>query len=351
MPWTRAAFAVLVFTAVATAAPREKSHSPEALAAGEQFARQVGAAAAIVAREYVRPIATNVLYAAAVEALFETARRPRPDIVLRNLKAAKSETECLDILKEARASVHGIPELADNRDLIAAVTAFTPVLDPHTVLMTNAAFTGTATAEAYGFDFEGEARTPRAARGTFGRGVDIAPEGEIDGSTIPQLPFRVLTVKPGSPAQRAGLRPGDMIRQIDGIAANVSTANKAFASLHGAGPNKADPGLHHLVVDRAGSPDLRLRLEPPRASQSSRSSASRRGPTIPGTTGSIAIAALLTSASGRSKPIPATSFPNSSTTSVMSAAWSSTCAGVPAATSTRQRKSPASFCKREPSPR
>jgi carboxyl-terminal processing protease len=260
MPSTRAAFVALVLTTVATGAPREKGPGPEAIAAGERFATHIAAAAGIVTREYVRPVAARDLYGAAVEALYQTARRPRPDLLLRDLKAAKSEVESFEILRQARAAIHGVPELADGRDLIAAITAFTPVLDPHTTLMPNAAFTGTMTAEAYGFDFEGEARAARSVSGRFGRGDDLDLD-TLDRSAIPPLPFRVLTVKPGSPAQKAGLRPGDMIRQIDGIAADASSASKAFASLHGAGPTKSDPGLHHLVVDRAGSPDLRFRLE------------------------------------------------------------------------------------------
>jgi len=257
MSRTIALLAVLAFAAMAVGAPREKEPSAEAAAAGAQFARQVGAAAAIVSREYVRPVATADLYVAAIGGLYDAARRPRPVVLLRDLKAAKSETERIELLARARAGVHGAPELSDGRDLVVAVSAFTTVLDPHTTLLPNAAFNGTATATAYGFDFEGEALAVVSHRVRPGES-----ENEVVPAGAPPLPFRVAAVKPGSPAQRAGLRPGDMVREIDGIVVGLRSAAKAFTALHGAGPNKGDAALHHLVVDRVGEPaPLRLRLE------------------------------------------------------------------------------------------
>jgi carboxyl-terminal processing protease len=260
MPRTVAPLAVLALASVTLAAPRERSPSPEAIAAGEVFARQLGAAAEIVSREYVRPVPTTDLYVAAVGALFDAARQPRPAALFRDLKAAKSEPERLELVKQARADVHGAPELADGRDLITAVSAFTPVLDPHTTLLPNAAVGGTATANAYGFDFEGEAQMVREHPVRSGRSGTALEEP--DSGSVPPIPFRVLTVKPGGPAQKAGLRPGDIVREIDGTAADIHGAAKAFAGLHGAGPSKSDPGVHYLVVDRVGDPlPLRLRLE------------------------------------------------------------------------------------------
>jgi C-terminal peptidase prc len=258
MSRTLAPLAVLALASVAAAAPREKGPPPEAVAAGQQFARQVGAAAAVVSREYVRPVSTADLYAAAIGGLYDAARRPRPAILLRDLKAARSEVERTELLAQARAGVYGAPELSGGHDLVVAVSAFTSVLDPHTTLLPNAAFNGTATALAYGFDFEGEALTVvgRRSRTGEGDGQEATPAG------VPPLPFRVATVKPGSPAQRAGLRPGDLVREIDGFAADIHAAAKAFAALHGSGPNKSDPAVHHLTVERVGQAGpLRLRLE------------------------------------------------------------------------------------------
>lgn len=256
-----APLAVLAMAAAAGAAPQERGPSAEARAAGTQFAHQVGTAAGIITREYVRPVTTADLYVAAVTGLFDAARRPRPDALVRDMKAAKSEHEQIELLKQARAEVHGAPELADGRDLVAAVSAFTAVLDPHTTLLPNAAFNGTTTASAYGFDFEGEALAARPRRPRH-EGVSDLTADDFATDPTPPLPFRVAGVKPGGPAQKAGLRPGDLVRQIDTIAADVRTAAKAFAGLHGAGPDKDHPGVHHVVVERVGvDRPLHLRLE------------------------------------------------------------------------------------------
>jgi carboxyl-terminal processing protease len=254
-----ALFGALALCASAHAAPQERSPSPEALAAGDQFARQLGVIVQMVSREYARPIETADLYPAAIAALYDAARRRHPATLTRELKAAKTEAERLEIVKRARAELHGVPGLNEGRDLVAAVAALTPILDPHSVLVPNGVLNGTATSTAYGFEFVGEAQSVPERNGRSGR-VRRPVDSEDPG--VPPLPFRVLTVKPGSPAQQAGLRPGDLVRQIDGIAGNVHEAARAFAALHGAGPNKADPGVHHLIVDRAGHKEhLRLRLE------------------------------------------------------------------------------------------
>ncbi|HKB02428.1 MAG TPA: S41 family peptidase, partial [Gemmataceae bacterium] len=243
----------------ALAAPRDKSPSPEALAAGDQFTRQLAGVAQLIVKEYVRPVKSVALYEAAIEGLYDAARRPRPATLLRDLRAVKTDADLVEIVKRARAAVHGEPALDDGRDLVAAVTAFTRVLDPHTVLIPSGVLNGTTTANTYGFEFEGEAGALPARRGRTGRGVsDLTSD---DAAGVPPIPFRVATVKPGSPAQKAGLRPGDIVREVNGVAADVQTAVQAFAALHGPGADKADPGMHTLLVDRAGRRDpLRLRL-------------------------------------------------------------------------------------------
>jgi carboxyl-terminal processing protease len=261
MSRTIAPLVALVWLSPAFTAPREKAPSPEAMAVGDQFARQLGVIIQMVSREYARPVETADLYPATIAGLYDVARRPHPATLLRDLKAAKTEAERLEIVKRARAELHGVPGLDEGRDLVAAVSALTPVLDPHSVLIPNGVLNGTVTSTAYGFEFDGEAQSLPERSGRSGVRRRADPDDPA-GTGVPPLPFRVLTVRPGSPAQQAGLRPGDIVRQIDGIAANVHEAAKAFAALHGAGPNKADPGVHHLAVDRAGQREmLRLKLE------------------------------------------------------------------------------------------
>jgi len=260
MSRTIALFIVLVLIGAAAAAPRERDPSPEARAAGDQFARQLGVVAQIITREYVRPVLTTDLYHAAIRGLYSAARHPEPNTLLRDLKAAKHEAERIELVRQARATVHGSPTLEGGRDLVAAISAMTSVLDPHSVLVPNGVLNGTTTANAYGFEFDGEAQPARRAGGRIGAAVEDAPDDPT--SNAPPVPFRVLTVRSGSPAQRAGLRPGDMVREIDGVAADAANSAKAFAALQGPGPARNDPGVHHLVIDRPGTGGpIKMRLE------------------------------------------------------------------------------------------
>lgn len=238
------------------AAPGERPPLPEALAAGDRFAREIGVIAQSVSREYVRPVATADLYRAAVIAIYDEARRPHPTALLRDLKTAKSDQEQFDIVKQARAALHGEKTLENGRDLFVAIRSFTNVLDPHSILVPTNSINGTSTMNAYGFEFEGEAQIAMDRGQREWAEVEQFPRG------VPPIPFRVFTVKPGSPAQRAGLRPGDIIREINRVLANSDNAAKAFASLHGTGADKRDPGVHKLVVDRAGRDEpLLVQLE------------------------------------------------------------------------------------------
>jgi carboxyl-terminal processing protease len=238
-----------------SAAPGDKTPSKEALAAGDKFARELGVICPSISREYVRPIAVSELYHAAVIAIYDAARRPHPITLLRDLKAAKDEHAQFDLVKQARANLDGMHGLEDGRDLVIAVRSLTSVLDPHSILVPSGVLNGTATSNTYGFEFEGEAQIVRSA-GRPARVPADAPEA-FDASGVPPLPLRVLSVKPGGPAQQAGLRPGDIIRQIGGIAADSASAGKAFAALHS---RKADAAIQ-LVVDRAGNKEaITLRL-------------------------------------------------------------------------------------------
>lgn len=243
----------------AIAAPREKPPSPEALAAGEQFARQLGVIAQSISREYVRPIPTSELYEPAIKSIFDAARRPHPKTILSAIRGSKSETELIDLVKKARAELHGAKALDDGRDLFIAVSAFTSVLDPHSLLISSSSMNGTTTLNTYGFEFEGEAQPKIGPR----KAEIFAPPPDDDDFPpgMPTIPFRVFLVKPGSPAQKAGLLPGDIVREINGVVADTAGASKAFTALRGEG-TKGDTGVHQLLVDRAGRQDLlKLRLE------------------------------------------------------------------------------------------
>ena len=238
------------------AAPRERGPTADALMAGEQYARHLQTVVEIVAHDYFRPVKPADLYEAALAGLYATALRPLPPDVGRDLRRAADDRAMLAVVARARAAVDGVSSLADGRDVRASIAGLTAVLDPHSVLIPNAALTGTATSLAFGFEFEGEVDAPPSVPWAEGKRNLRVPDDAPSSGGLPPLPFRVAIVKPGGPAQQAGLRPGDMVRRIDGHAADLRDSAKAFAALHGTGPNLAVPADHVLSVDRPGRPGV-----------------------------------------------------------------------------------------------
>jgi carboxyl-terminal processing protease len=238
---------VLGLNTLVFSAPGAKALSPEAITTGEQFTSKLQNIATTITREYVKKIAEKDLYAAAITALYSTARQPTPERLLEDLRASNDEATTRNLLVQARAKLHGFAQLEDNRDLFVAINSFTTILDPASVLIPSAALNGTYTSQQFGFEFEGEANVTVGSRGRRPANVDDQLPFPTD--AMPSLPFRVLFVKPGSPAQKAGLRPGDQITHIDDIRADAREGAKAFAALHKSG---SDPQRHTLMVERVG---------------------------------------------------------------------------------------------------
>ena len=85
-----------------------------------------------------------------------------------------------------------------------------------------------------------------------------------------QYYLRIISTKPGSPAEKAGLRSGDYIRAIDGKSTREMSAFEGARLLHGAAGSKvtllvirgnaADPHEVALVRDRTTAPDMTSRM-------------------------------------------------------------------------------------------
>ena len=250
-PSPRSPSLILAFPAIA--APREKGPSPEALAAGDQFARQLGVVAQMVSREYLRPVADRrpVRRGRRRGSTTRPAGRGRPSFCA-TCKTAKTETERVDLVKRARAEVHGAAGAGRRpRPRGSPSRRSRRVLDPHSVLLPNAAVNGTTTSTAYGFEFDGEAQAVRPRTPIARSGISTPRPNRAD--RRPPLPFRVLTVKPGSPGTKGRPaarrhRPRDR-RRRGRFADGGQGVRKACT---GPGRTRTNPGLHHLVVDRVG---------------------------------------------------------------------------------------------------
>jgi carboxyl-terminal processing protease len=85
-----------------------------------------------------------------------------------------------------------------------------------------------------------------------------------------QYYLRIVSTRPGSPAEKAGLRTGDYIRAIDGRSTREMSAYEGRRLLHGAAGsqvtllvirgNAADPHEVVLTRDRAAAPALTTRM-------------------------------------------------------------------------------------------
>jgi serine protease Do len=92
-------------------------------------------------------------------------------------------------------------------------------------------------------------RRPRPEGGVRGLGLNVAP-------ITPEAGVVVVRVAPGSAADKNGVRPGDVVREIDGRAVS---AIPAFARL----ADNVRPGQSVLVLLQRGSDALYVALTPP----------------------------------------------------------------------------------------
>ena len=69
---------------------------------------------------------------------------------------------------------------------------------------------------------------------------------------VRSIPFRIVKVEPGSPAQHAGMRPGDVITQYDGKVITADNAEALSSEMldESAGENEAN--LYQFSVLREG---------------------------------------------------------------------------------------------------
>lgn len=205
-----------IVVGMATAAPRpapatKSLPTPAPRPEADAFANNLLAILGQVADQYVRPVPTEDLAFAALSGLYEAARRPVPrDLRARIDKALRpvgpapdagpvrtagvllpSNQDLGQIVRAAFDEVVGLPELEGQKPLVVACQALVRSLDPHSVVVT-----ATEALHVTGYNQTYEGVGAEVEEGA-GRAV-------------------IRSVLPGSPAQRAGLRPGDVITEING---------------------------------------------------------------------------------------------------------------------------------------
>lgn len=229
-----------------------------------QFGSLVYNAAQAVRGTYLNDVSSKDLIAGAIRGLYEEAGLKVPDETLQALnRAGDSSTDLLSLLVEARIRLGSLPALAGPRSLFAAVNGFKHATDPFCGLASPRvnSFVSVDYDFNLGFELDG-ASGMRMAVYRMERGAAIGtlpPTGffgaipKADSVPAPaQFPWRIRRVIPGSPAQRAGLRPGDVLTHLAGVEITAENANAQFVRLAeppggGIDPNTGRP----LPVKRA----------------------------------------------------------------------------------------------------
>jgi C-terminal peptidase prc len=206
--------ALLVLSGSALAADLKslEQASPQVRADAARFAQLMSRVLAAIESQYVRPVERSALVEAAIAGLFEAVREPLPAGIRNDLARARSNREFEYLLAAARAHLGDSDILRDHRALLISMKALPRTLDP---------YCGVPTAT--------EQRRNQMSEPDYGLGLEfdlpvelpfindpLAADNAAPNQNAPPGPYRILTVHAGSPAQRAGLRPGDMITHVGG---------------------------------------------------------------------------------------------------------------------------------------
>jgi C-terminal peptidase prc len=201
------AAALLTLVAPLLAAPSDASSvAPLDSKEAKAFALSLLRTADEISLRYVRKVATKDLLFAALTGVFEEARRPVPDNLEADLaKVAKDppeqlqpgearvlDPEAVALVARVREGLGDQESLRKGNDLRIAVQALARSLDPYSTIV----------------DGE-ELRRSNGENVNYGFGIELADDS---GAGAPL----VKKVVPGSPAQRADVRPGDEITHLDG---------------------------------------------------------------------------------------------------------------------------------------
>jgi C-terminal peptidase prc len=192
------------------AAPRSASESVESHAAA--YAQQILSVAHLIEERYVKPIPKAKVVEAALEGIYEAVREPLPNWVKSDLARAKDHNQLLYILSTARSRLGDREALRDQRAVMISLRAIPRVLDPYCGIanLNDRRTNGQAMASGVGIEFES---TPMQVA-TIDSFSDTSRQPQR--MTTDRGPARVSQVYPGGPAQRAGIRPGDVLTHIDG---------------------------------------------------------------------------------------------------------------------------------------
>ncbi|QJX00359.1 S41 family peptidase [Frigoriglobus tundricola] len=205
-----------------------------------EFARIVYQVADPIALRYAKPVEMKELFGAATRGLYEECGLPVPDHVLKALHDAVRATDLIDTLADVRMRLANQPALRGPRALCAAINGFRHATEPGCQLVSPRASTFASVDMDFGvgIELEGVSGTRwmlyqveyRTAQGYYAPIGWLEPVPQPDAVRAPiGVPWRITRVIPESPAQKAGLKPGDVITHFNGTEVTGENVNKLFA--------------------------------------------------------------------------------------------------------------------------
>jgi C-terminal peptidase prc len=210
-----------------TPAPGQALHV-EAL----QFAQTLNQLFALIEVEYVRPVARADLAEAAVRGLYDAVREPMPAGLVHEIRRA-DEYQLVALLTRIREDLGRHESLRGKGAMVLAMQALPRALDPYSgVVPSRDQDPRTEDGDLVGVGLEFPLAPPQPTM----RGVVLDPPPMMFDERPARLsgpagPIRVTNVIPGGPAERAGMRPGDLVVKIDGLSPEAPAFQMALKSL------------------------------------------------------------------------------------------------------------------------
>jgi C-terminal peptidase prc len=210
------------------------------------FSQQIVGLTQIISQQYVKEIPQDQLLVGALRGLYDAARQPFPPSVAESLRNAKTEKEYYAIVIDARRRVGSAPALAGTNALFASIGALSSVLDPHCLLVPSSAFqTANDYQAAFGFELDGDTASGARRRGPA--------DESLRTYLTPPIPFRLAKVDPGSSAQRAGMKPGDVLTHVDGKAVTAESSAAIYRDMSLPPADPSNPAKYEFTLVRQGA--------------------------------------------------------------------------------------------------
>jgi C-terminal peptidase prc len=242
---------LLIFASAAGAAPLAQDTPPRAPVNPQEaraFAQQVIGIVHQVAGAYVRQVPRHELFYAALSGLYESAGLPVPedlraelgekikdpassadmDLEMAVQRMADSEA-LLNVIARERQRVGNPPAFQGPGALRSCLEALTRSLDPYCAVIDHR-----------------EMRRTQGEQIHLGTGIELAGDGPAG--------VLIKAVAPGSPAQRAGLRPGDQITHLFGKP--VAEHPAGAIALHVGDRRMEPPGSAAVPIVAVESPEI-----------------------------------------------------------------------------------------------